>query len=328
MENKCTRTDKKTLVSMFSKLLLTRMFAESVAGIYPEWEMRCPCHFSFGQEAIPVGVCENLGKNDAVFGSHRSHAHYLAKGGDMNALIAEFYGKKTGCAKGRGGSMHLIDLPANFMGSTSIVAGTIPIAAGVAFGRKLQEKEGIVAVFFGDGATDEGVFAESINFAALKKLPILFVCENNQYAVYTHVSERQPPRPITDLVRSYGILTYTGDGNDAEDVFEVAKRAIQGIRSGKGPAFIEYSTYRMREHCGPLHDEEFCRLNEKEFMRWKNRCPLEMMRKRLIENKVITEEQIKKMEEESKIMIEKAIKFAKDSPFPDKEDLGKHVYAD
>lgn len=328
MEKIGIKADTKTLISMFSKLLLIRRFEEKVAEIYPEREMRCPCHFSIGQEAIPVGVCENLGKKDAVFGSHRSHAHYLAKGGHMGALIAEFYGKKGGCAKGRGGSMHLIDISANFMGSTSIVAATVPVAVGVAFGNQLQKKEGIVVVFFGDGAVDEGVFAESLNFAALKKLPVLFVCENNQYAVYTHISERQPPRPITDLVKSYGIPTYTGDGNNTENVFEAAKKAINEIRSGKGPVFIEYSTYRMKEHCGPLHDEDFCKLNEKEFMRWKSRCPLEMMRKELIEKKIITEEDVRKMEQESKMIIEKAVKFAKDSPFPGKEDLGKHVYAD
>src|SRR3989338_9607744 len=186
----------KILLSLYRKLLLIRQTEEKIAEKYQEREMRCPVHLSIGQEAVAVGVCDNLKKEDIVYSNHRCHAHYLAKGGNLNRMIAEIYGKETGCAKGRGGSMHLIDLAAGFGGATPIVGNSVPIAVGAAFSNKLKGDKNIAVVFLGDGSTEEGVFHESLNFAILKKLPVLFVCENNLFSVYTNLSERQPKRQI------------------------------------------------------------------------------------------------------------------------------------
>jgi pyruvate dehydrogenase E1 component alpha subunit len=319
--------DNKTVISVFRKILLIRRVEEKIAELYPEQEMRCPVHLSIGQEATAAGVSENLSKGDIVFSSHRSHAHYLAKGGNIDALIAEFYGKSTGCSKGRGGSMHLVDLSVDFYGSTSIVAGTIPVAVGAAFGKTMQNKESIVVVFFGEGAAEQGLFHESLNFAALKKLPILFVCENNLYAVYSHISKRQPDRPITDLVKSYGIESYQEDGNDAIKVYEAANKAIKRVKSGKGPVFIEFSTYRWMEHCGPNYDNDIGYRSEEEFLKWKKRCPLEMFKKKLLLDGIMTTDQINEMEEKVKTKIDSAVQFAKNSPFPKKETLREYIYS-
>ena len=193
-------------------MLRIRMVEERIAKLYSEEEMRCPVHLSIGQESVAVGVCEHLQKNDIVMSAHRAHAHYLAKGGNLKAMLAELYGKSTGCAMGKGGSMHLIDLESGFFGSVPIVGSTIPIAVGVAWAFKMKKSTNIVTVFLGDGATEEGVFFESLDFASLKNVPILFVCENNFYSVYSNLKVRQSPqRKISVLAESHGIKTFTGD---------------------------------------------------------------------------------------------------------------------
>ena len=194
-------------------MLRIRMTEEAIAERYTENKMRCPTHLSIGQEAISVGVCSNLTKNDFVLSTHRAHAHYLAKGGDLKRMIAELYGKKTGCSKGMGGSMHLIDKSVGFMGSTAIVGNTIPVAVGLGLSLKLKKEDGLSCVFFGDGAIEEGAFYESINYAVVHKLPVLFICENNLYSVYSGLTVRQPQgRKIYEMVDAMGIQTDHGYG--------------------------------------------------------------------------------------------------------------------
>lgn len=257
---------------LLKQLLRIRMVEEAIAERYSEQTMRCPVHLSIGQEAIAVGVCSRLTPEDYVISNHRAHAHYLAKGGDLQKMIAELFGKKTGCSKGRGGSMHLIDLAVGFLGSTPIVGGSIPIGVGAAFGSRLKGEERLVVIFIGEGATEEGVFVESLNFAALKQLSVLFVCENNLYSVYSPLSVRQPPqRSIIDLVRAHGIFAQKGDGNDLNEVISLTEEAIKNIKNGAGPAFLEFATYRFREHCGPNHDPY---QPPEEVAYWKERDPL------------------------------------------------------
>jgi len=322
------KMDNQKLLEMFYNISLIRATQERIALLYPEQEMRCPVHLYTGEEAIAAGVCANLRKEDIIFSHHRSHGPYISKGGSIKRLFAEIYGKATGSSKGVGGSQHLIDLPANFYGSTSIVGGTIPIAVGAAFGLKMQKKDNIVVSFFGDGAVEEGTFYESINFAALKKLPILFICENNFYAVLTPLSVRQPNRKISNLVNGCGIESYQEDGNDAIKVYNVTKKAIDKIKSGKGPVFIEFLTYRWKEHCGCYYDNDKDYRTEETYQKWKSHCPLEMLKKRLLSQNIITNSQINRMEEKINDKINKAVSFAKNSKFPDKSELTKHVYAD
>ena len=318
--------DRKTLVSLYRKIELIRSAEEKVVELYSEQEIRCPVHLCIGQEAVAAGVCEALDDNDIVFSNHRSHGHYLAKGGDINGMVAEMYGKASGCSNGRGGSMHLIDLSVNFLGSTSIVGGTIPLAVGTALSSVLQKKTNLSVVFFGDGATEEGVFHESLNFAALKKLPVLFICENNLYAVNTHIRDRQPKRKISDIVKAQGITVFNEDGNDAIKAYEVAKKAVDIIKGGEGPVFIEFSTYRWRQHCGPDYDYASGCRPEQEFKEWKERCAKDALAKELLRQKVLTEDEVEQIKRQIKLKVDKAFDYAKKSEFPKKESLTEHLF--
>lgn len=241
---------------LLAGMLRIRRVEEAIADRYAEQEMRCPTHLCIGQEAIAVGVCNVLARTDKVFSNHRAHGHYMAKGGDLNAMVAELYGRATGCCGGRGGSMHLIDLDAGFMGATPIVGGTVPLAVGSAWASALQKRNDVTVVFFGDGCFEEGVVHESMNFSALHKLPIVFVCENNDFSVYTPLSLRQPQRPIHTVAAAHGLNALVGDGNDVEAVRALAARAVEAARADQGPQFLELSTFRWREHCGPNFDHE------------------------------------------------------------------------
>ncbi|MBI4149111.1 thiamine pyrophosphate-dependent dehydrogenase E1 component subunit alpha [Candidatus Woesearchaeota archaeon] len=315
------------LLSLYRQMLLIRRLEERIAEKYQEREMRCPVHLSIGQEAVAVGVCANLSAGDMVFSGHRGHAHYLAKGGSPDALIAELYGKVTGCSGGRGGSMLIIDKSVNFRGTTPIVGGTIPIAAGMAWALQMQQKNAVVAVFFGDGAVEEGVLHETLNFASLHHLPILFVCENNLYSVLTTLDERQPDRPITDIAQGHGVHADHGDGNDIIEVYEKTRDAVSRIRAGKGPAFLEFATYRWKEHSGPFEDTGKGRRTAEELHAWKARCPLEAFRRQLVSQGILSEEAHWQIEKEIDEQIVRAFAFARQSPFPEEGTLGEHLYA-
>lgn len=297
-------------------MLRIRLTEESIAERYSEQKMRCPTHLSIGQEAVSVGVCTNLSQRDLVLSSHRAHAHYLAKGGSLKRMIAEIYGKKTGCSKGMGGSMHLIDKSVGFMGSSAIVANTIPVAVGLGLSLKLKESNNLSCVFFGDGAVEEGVFYESVNFAILHGLPVLFVCENNLYSVYSGLEVRQPKgRKIYEMVKGLGIESDYGDGNNVSEVSEKVAIAKEKIFEGEGPQFLEFETYRWREHCGPNYDNDIGYRDEKEFLEWKKRDPIENILKRINKNKSLA------IREKINKEINEAFNFAERSPFPDYSDL-------
>ena len=321
--------NRKIAKDLYRNMLRIRMVEEKIAALYSEQEMRCPVHFSIGQEAVAVGVCQTLRQEDSVLSGHRSHAHYLARGGDLKRMICELYGKATGCSGGKGGSMHLIDRSVNFLGSTSIVAGTIPVAVGVAFANKLKKSSGTVVMFFGEAATEEGLFYESANFASLHKLPILFVCENNLYSVYSPLEVRQSSlRKNHLLAESLGIKARGGlDGNDVPAVYEAVQSAMDSIRSEVGPVFLEFNTYRWLEHCGPGYDNDIGYRTDEEFQKWKRKDPLEVLEKRI---KVLSsgcedfkETERKKFQSE----VSEAISCAKEAPFPAEQTLSEDVYA-
>lgn len=304
------------------------MVEEKICQLYPEQEMRCPVHICIGQEGIAAGVCANLKQDDYVLSNHRSHGHFLAKGGNLKAMLAELYGKASGCSKGKGGSMHLVDLNVNFLGSTPIVAGMIPVAVGVAFGSALKKEKKVTVVFFGDAATEEGVFSESLNFAALKKLPIVFVCENNRYSVYSPLSARQPKeRDNLMIAKGYGIYAQRGDGNDAASVYQITKKAVRFARNRKGPAFLQFDTYRYREHCGHSFDHELNYRSKREFNYWLKKCPLGNFEKKLIKRGVVDKKEIFLIRAKVQQEINMAVEFAKKSPFPEKKEVLTDIYA-
>lgn len=311
-------SDAILLHEMYRDMLRIRLIEEAIAREYPAQEMRCPVHLSIGQEAPAVGVCAALRESDKVMSGHRAHAHYLAKGGDLRAMLAEIYGRAPGCAGGNGGSMHLLDLDAGFLGATPIVGSTIPIAAGAAFAAKLRRSDEVVVVFFGDGAVETGVFHESLNFAALHRLPVVFVCENNLYSVYSPLSVRQPDgRTITELVAAHGIEAHRADGNDVLRVREIATKAVETARGGEGPVFLELLTYRWREHCGPEYDNDLGYRTEDEFLRWQGDDPVSRAKTELLGHEFVTEQDLAADAQLIEKEIAEAFASAKAAPFPD-----------
>lgn len=313
---------KKILISM----IRIRRYEEAIARRYSEQEMRCPTHLSVGQEAVPAVIGELLTKNDLAVSTHRCHAHYLGKGGSGKKMIAELYGKETGCTKGRGGSMHLVDLSCGFKGATSIVGNSIPIGVGLALALKLDKKDTLACVFMGDAAVEEGAFYESANFAAVHHLPVLFVCENNLYSVYSHLKVRQPEkRKIYEMVAAIGVTASCGDGNDALQSYVVLKKAVEAIRQGKGPQFVELATYRWLEHCGPNFDNDIGYRTEAEFQAWKANDPIARLMKQL-QSDPTNSLDIEEIEQAIQAEIDAAFLFAKQSSFPAADSAYEGLY--
>lgn len=305
-----------------------RFVEEQIAARYAEGKMRCPTHLSVGQEAVAGAVGLALRKDDLAVSGHRAHAHYLGKGGNLNAMLAEIYGKATGCARGKGGSMHLVDESVGFMGSTAIVGGTVPVGTGLAYGMKLKRTDQVSCIFVGDAVVESGAFFESANFSALKKLPVLFICENNLYSVYSHLRVRQPEgRQIYRMVEGLGIPAAHGDGNDAPAVYEMAQDAIAQIRAGSGPRFLEFSTYRWREHCGPLYDNDLGYRTEAEFLEWKKRDPLARLEARLLQDGTLTKPESEDQDRRIAREVDAAFDFAESSPFPDPSEAYVGLYS-
>ena len=312
--------------ALLRAMLRIRRIEEKLAERYAaEQEMRCPMHLCIGQEAIAVGVCAALRSDDLMFSNHRAHGHYLAKGGSLPAMVAELYGRSTGCCGGRGGSMHLIDLDVHFMGATPIVGGTVPLAVGTAWASQLKGSDQISVIFLGDGCMEEGVVYEAMNFAALHRLPVLFVCENNDFSVYTKRHERQPQRPLADLARAHAMQPLRGKGNDVEAVLALAVEAVTMARSGAGPQFLELDAYRWREHCGPNFDDELNYRSPDEIRSGMEACPLTALRHKL--GASLSAATLASMEAEIAAEIEAAFAFALGSPIPTLEDARGKVYA-
>ncbi len=307
-------------------MFLIRRAEEKIAELYPEWEMRCPTHLCIGQEAIAAGICQQLTKKDNILSGHRAHGHYLAKGGDLNGMIAEIYGKVTGCARGKGGSMHLIDPEVNFLGSTPIVGNSLPVAMGIAWASQMKSENTVTVSFFGDGAAEEGVLHECLNFSALKKIPLLFVCENNLYSVYTQLKDRQPKREIYKIAEAHGVKSFKADGNNIIEVYETTQKALEHIRAGKGPAFIEFSTYRWLEHCGPFYDDDLNYRPKNELKEWQDKDPLKQFDEKLLTDEMKNE--IEKIKDKINHEVNEAFKFAKESKFPEPKELFEGVYAE
>jgi len=298
-----------------------RHVEQEIARRYGEGKMRCPTHLSVGQEGVAAAVGLALLPSDLAVSGHRAHAHYLAKGGSLRAMLAEIYGKVDGCSRGKGGSMHLIDEAAGFMGSTAIVGGTIPVGVGLAYGMKCKRTDQVSCVFHGDAAVETGVFFESVNFAVVKKLPVLFVCENNLYSVYSPLRVRQPEgRSIAAMAGALGMSTASGDGNDALGVHAQTTAAIAAIRAGHGPRLLEFSTYRWLEHCGPNFDNDIGYRSESEYQDWKSLEPIGRLASALIADGRVTSQEVAQMDERIRREVDEAFEFAEASPFPDPSD--------
>jgi len=317
------------LIGLYRTMLKIRLCEESFVLPILNGEVKCPVHLCSGEEAIAMGVCAALEDTDYVFGNHRSHGHFLAKGGSMNELVAEIYCKETGCSRGRGGSMHLIDPDVGMLGAAPIVAGTISLALGAALASCIRKEKRVSVSFFGDGATNEGVLYESMNFAALKKLPILFVCENNSYATHMPVSECRPDCNIVDIAKPFGIPNDCVDGNNVLEVFEVAEKAVTACRNGSGPFFIEALTYRLRGHVGPDDNIQGTHTDirpPEEIDLWKKKDPIDNFEKHLLDNGVLSELDISEIKNEVNQAVLDAHVFAIESSYPQESELNAYVF--
>jgi len=306
-----------------------RLCEESLVEPIIKGEMKGPVHLYTGEEAIATGVCAALSRKDYVFGTHRSHGHYLAKGGTLQKLIAEIYGKETGCSKGRGGSMHIIDPEKGMLGAAPIVAGTISLAVGAALASKIKGEQRVSVSFFGDGATGEGVLYESLNFAALKKLPVIFACENNLYSTHLPIRECRPGKHIFGIGIPFGIMSFQVDGNDVLKVYETTKKAVEICKKNRGPVFIEFMTYRLRGHVGADDNVQGTHTDirpKEEIARWRKKDPIMKFERFLLKKKIFKKEELERIKKKLKDELQDAHIFAKNSPYPNPEELKKYVF--
>lgn len=315
---------KVDLLSAYKKMFLIRTAEQEIAALYLRDKIMSFVHFYVGQEAVAVGVCDALRKEDKVLGNHRSHGHYLAKGGDLKRMVCELLGKENGLAHGKGGSMHMIDTSVNFVGTTPILGSVVPLSCGTAFEQKYHKTGGITAAFFGDGAFEEGVVYETLNLAALFKLPLLFVVENNLFAVNSKLKDRRSPDyDIEKIVTGFGVTYVKADGNDYEDVFTKAKKAAETVRTGK-PVVLECVAYRHMAHSAPIFNEGY---REEDILeKRQEKDPLKKVRQALLKSGV-TEDELVTLEGDIKTTVLGSIQFAIDSPYPPKESLYTNLYA-
>ncbi len=313
--------DSEGLARCYATLLRIRRVEEEIIRLYPSDKIKSPVHLSIGQEAVAVAVCDHLKREDAVFATYRGHAAYLAKGGDLKAMWAELYGKQTGCGRGKAGSMHLVDPNVTMMGTSAIVASGIPDAVGYALALKMREEDRIVVCFFGEGAADEGVTHESLNFAALRRLPILFVCENNEYAIYSHIRTRMAGYGLCDRCRAYGIPCEKEESGSFLNMYEAARRGVMDVRKGLGPRFIEVKTMRWRDHVGPGEDRHY---------RYRDDTELDIAIGKDQVARIgewLPEEKRRDIAREVERDIAEAIAFAEESPFPGDDEVFHHIFA-
>ncbi len=317
--------NRETLCEFYRSMVLIRVAEERIGEMVESGDARCPCHLYIGQEAIAVGVCSAMDRGDTVWGNHRSHGHYLARGASLTGLLAEVLGKSTGCARGRGGSMHLYAREQGILGTVPIVAATIPLAVGAGLAAKLRGDRCVSVAFFGDGATEEGHFHESLNLAALYKLPVLFVCENNLYASHLHWTERRPAANLHQMGSLYEIPGICLDGNDVEAVHTASLEAIGRARAGAGPSFLECQTYRWRGHVGPRWDMDVGVMRRGELQEWLPKCPIKRLKVRLLQLGV-TEEHLSAIDESVRQDVAEAEAEAQRAPWPEESELLDHVY--
>lgn len=321
-------TPGERLVALHKLLLKVRVTEETLALRYREQEMRTPTHFGTGQEGVAVGVCAALRKDDVIFSHHRCHNHFLAKGGNVFELASELYGRSTGCSGGRGGSVHLTD-PDNGIVVTSAILGETPaVAAGAALSFKMDGLDRVAVTFFGDGAMDEGAIYETFNFAAVHRLPVLFVCENNLYATESPLAVRQPSgTDLCERARAFKIAARHIDGNDVSAVYEAAEEAVASMRQGGGPRFLECATYRWREHVGPMFDHELQRSyrSKEEVESWMGQCPLKRSAARLLAEGLATQAELAAWQADTENQVANAVGDARGAPWPEVSTLFDRV---
>ena len=324
--NNTRNLTKVEVHTMLKKMLLIRFVEERIAQRVREKEIKTPCHLYIGQEADAVGVCATLKDSDYVFSNHRSHGHFLAKSGELDELFAEIYCRETGCSGGRGGSMHLCAPEKGLLGSSSIVGGCLGIGLGPAFKSKILGQDHVSVIFHGDCVPEEGIWHESLNFAAIKRLPVIYICENNLYAASAALEDRRRYDNIYRLAQEHGLSSQIVDGNDIFAVYDAAMSAVERARRGEGPQFLECRTYRWLGHVGPNDDIDKGLRDYDELMFWKRRCPIVSLERWMKENHMSDQEEIDETHREIHEMVDVAEKKALMADRPKTDTLFDHVY--
>lgn len=319
---------KEFLLKLMEKMLLIRQTEQRIAQLVTDKKIATPCHLYVGQEAVAVGACAALEDEDYVFSPHRSHGHFLAKGGDLKKFFAEIFCRKDGCSGGRGGSMHLCDPSKGLLGSSSIVAGCLGIGLGPAMKRKIMGKGGISVIFHGDCVPEEGIWHESLNFAAVNKLPVVYILENNLYAASLPLSERRVRDNIPEVAAAHGLPTQIVFGNDVLEVYEATKAAVERAKNGEGPQFIECRTYRWLGHVGPKDDIDVGLRNQQELDEWKEKCPVKYFSNKLINDGVMSASEYDDMKSDIDNRVHEAEVFGCTSEKVDPATLNLHVYSE
>ena len=320
---------KELYMLMLRRMMLIRKFDETVKDLVQSAELVGMAHCYIGEEAVAVGACTALRDEDYITGNHRSHGHPISKGGDVRRAMAELLGKATGYCKGKGGSMHLADFDIGILGESGIVASALPVAVGAAMGSKMQNNDRVVISFFGDGASNQGACHEAMNLASIWKLPVIFLCENNQYAVTTSFKETVSTENVSDRAIAYNMPGVLVDGQDVMAMHEATVHAVQRARAGEGPTLLEAKTYRYEDHSEGLNRilrEPYRTEEEIEF--WRQRDPIDLHSKWLLENDVANQEEIDKVQTDVYEAIDGALQFARESPYPDEADLFTDLFAD
>ena len=320
------KNSKEELLRLYRVMLTIRRFEERVVIDYHSGAIPGIVHSYIGQEAVATGVCTNLRVDDRIISNHRGHGHCIAKGADLNRMMAEMYGRKTGYCKGKGGSMHIADFDIGMLGANGIVAGGLPIAGGAALAAQLEVGDKVVVLFFGDGATNEGEFHEVLNLASIWKLPLIFACENNGYGVNTPVKYATGLEHVSERASGgYGIPGVVVDGNDVVAVYEATKKAVAGVRTGEGPVFLEFMTYRWRGHFEAPGMPDLRPVEELEA--WKNKCPVVSFERKLLDESIVTRDMLDEINTEVMQQIEDAVIYALESPLPAPEDALEDIYS-
>ncbi|MCK5594799.1 pyruvate dehydrogenase (acetyl-transferring) E1 component subunit alpha [bacterium] len=318
------KESKEELSGYLRRMMDIRLFEEKVMELLAKNIIKGASHLYAGEEAVAVGACSAIEEDDYITSTHRGHGHCLAKGGKLPEMMAELCGKATGYCKGRGGSMHIADVTKGNLGATGIVASNLPVAVGAALSAKMRKTNQVVLCFFGDGASNNGIFHESLNMAAVWRLPVVFVCENNLYGMSVAAKRCSAVQDMADKAKGYDIPSMICDGMDILDVKETIKKAVERAREGDGPTLVECKTYRYFGHS--RSDPRAYRTKEEE-KEWRNKCPIKQFSKKLIDNKILTEEEIAQIEKQSEEAVESAEKFAIESPYPDVKELMDDIYA-
>jgi pyruvate dehydrogenase E1 component alpha subunit len=319
--------DTEALLAGLQRMILIRVVEEKIGDMVGQGVVKCPCHLAIGQEAPAVGVASYVRKGDRVFGAHRSHSHFLALGGSPHGLLAEVQGKDTGVSLGMGGSMHLIDIPNGLYGTVPIVGATIPIAVGAGLAAKMDGNGDMAVSFFGDGATEEGVFHESMNLAAVMKIPVLFVCENNFFSSHLHIALRQPDASVCRYAEAHRIPWARADGNDLAAIRTVTREAVEAIRAGEGPRFLELVTYRWRGHVGHREDEDVGVKRKDDLAAWKLRDPVSRLAVALESIGAIKRQDLKRFWTEAHVIVDEAWASATHDGYPPAKALLSRVYS-